>query len=483
MQVAVQRMRREKDFSSKQCGMRNNCKKASVPLFLYFSCERPDMDCFSVCQLDFMHSLFLGLYKEIGIVLANVVLANGAAANRFKQLIATLHLKKTRGLEATLFRPRDVRKTTQSDLLHLLASGNLYAREYKALVPLFPLIFHAVNMDVIGNEAIGSLVDVIWMGTFVQSRFWPKNAPPHWWNEKRVFWIKSYARFQNCFAGSDQLGKARSLIKIHELFCHVWDSLRRHGSGCGTDGLEGLFHCFKVMETNYREQGAQVFKKFFGCMYAGRWVLGSTPEQKAVCDVIDKKNKWKWSKGGEAVVAPDIRNATMEALHIQAIERVEFVKWVQLDCNNDSGMQRGVEKIYASQWHNRPKFDLLRIDNGEYLLLKGLCLFDSKVFGIGVVPENLNLTKLPYHYRWPTLLVRSDAPLTVMELDIKSVHPVMALDDLRNDDTFWREAKARPQDRIIFHNIFATHGEFRNPWELQDWSKGGNGDEWWNEEK
>jgi hypothetical protein len=230
---------------------------------------------------------------------------------------------------------------------------------------------------------------------------------------------------------------------------------------------------FQSYETNYREQGAQVFKKFFGCMYAGRWVLGSTPEQKAVCDVIDKKNKWKWSKGGEAVVAPDI----------QAIERVEFVKWVQLDCNNDSGMQRGVEKIYASQWHNRPKFDLLRIDNGEYLLLKGLCLFDSKVFGIGVVPENLNLTKLPYHYRWPTLLVRSDAPLTVMELDIKSVHPVMALDDLRNDDTFWREAKARPQDRIIFHNIFATHGEFRNPWELQDWSKGGNGDEWWNEEK
>ena len=314
------------------------------------------------------------------------------------------------------------------------------------------------------------------MGTFVQSRFWPTNASPEWWDSKRVFWIRSYARFQKCFDSG--LGRERSLIKIHELLCHVWDSLRRHGSGCGTEGLEGLFHCFKMMETNYREQGAQVFKKFFGCMYAGQWVLGSSPEQKAVCAVIDKTSKWKWKKAGRADVSEAVRNVVAKHLDDQ---RVEFVKWIQLDSQDDKGTQRGVGKIYASLWHGRPRFDLLRIGDGEYLQLQALFLFDAKVYGVGVVPVNVDLRQLPYHYRWPTLLLQCDAPLTVIELDITTVHPVMAIDDVRNDVTFWDHAGAKNGDRIVFHNIFVSHGEFRNPWELHDWSNGGNGDEWWRE--
>jgi hypothetical protein len=478
LEVGVDRMGKDRDYLPKHCGMRDACKKASVPLFAYFSNARPDLDCFGVCQLDFMHSLFLGLYKEIGQVLANVTLSDAGAALRFKQTIATLHAKKTRGLEVTLFRPRDVRKTTQTDLLHLLASGNLYAREYKAVAPLFPLLFHAANADAVSVEAISSLVDIIWMGTFVQSRFWPKNAPEDWWEEKRVFWIESYARFQRCFDGDEQLAKDRNLIKIHELLCHIWGSLRRHGSGVGTEGLEGIFHCFKAMETNFREQGAQVFKKFFGLMYAGQWVLGAAPYQKAVRDVIDKKNKWSWTKAGKAVVSAEVRAAAANSVRIRPDE-INFIKWVSLETNSDSGTQRGVSKIYASHWHGRPKFDLLRLGDGEYLLLEGLFQHDQKVFGVGVVPENLDLRALPYHYRWPTLLFRQNSQLRVMELDVTTVHPVMAFDDFRREQSFWDAAKAGPGDRIMFHNIFATHGEFRNPRELEDWSKGGNGDEWW----
>jgi hypothetical protein len=159
--------------------------------------------------------------------------------------------------------------------------------------------------------------------------------------------------------------------------------------------------------------------------------------------------------------------------------KIEFKKWIALECDNDSGTQRGASKIFASNWHNKPKFDTVRLNAGEYLLLKGLCVFNSRVYGVGVQPENCDLRILPYHYRWPTLLFRKESPLVVEELKLSSVHPVMCFDDMRNDHEFRDAVGAHPGDRIVFHNIFVTHGELRNPWELEDWCAGGNGNEVW----
>ncbi len=100
----------------------------------------------------------LGLYKEPGKVLANGVLSAGKdVSTRFKSFAAKLHAYGVQGLDATLFRPRDVRPTSETDLLHLLSKGALYAREYRSLAPLFPLLFDAV--DIFPKEAIANLVD------------------------------------------------------------------------------------------------------------------------------------------------------------------------------------------------------------------------------------------------------------------------------------------------------------------------------------
>jgi hypothetical protein len=486
MMVAVQKMRETKSIYDGN-GMREECLSNSIPFFAYFSPQIPSLDCFGVCLHDYMHNLFLGLYKKVGQVLANCVLSIGGAKKEFKRIALELHSQRIVGLNGTLFRPRDIRESSKTDLLHLLANGNLYAREYKELGPLFPYLFHALAIKFpaivcVQNEAMAALTDLVWMGTFIQRRFWPVNADEKWWNDKREFWIDAYARFQRAVK-SDEIGKSKNLIKIHAVICHVWDSLKRHGTWSGTDALEKLFHHFKSMTTNYRNQGSQIFRKFFSFLSASRWVLNNGPLQQAARKIIDEEGRKKQMAGREKMSA-EVLGSFQRFLEQTNGDFMQLrcVKWVLLPKFEGGLLERGPDKIFAcSSWHSRKVFDCLRLENGEYFQLSALAHYQNKTLGCGKLLTNINLSTLPYNYRFPVLFNNPNATLTVKELDLGEVEVVCLLPQIRNDPQFLHAVHELADLKNVFHHhIFITHGAYRNQRE-EDWSAGQNGTELWEE--
>jgi hypothetical protein len=470
MMVAVSKLREEKLKTNQ--GMRGECLTESVPLFYYFSELNPDLDCFGVCLNDLMHNLFLGLYKQIGKVLATQVISCSQASQKhFKSIVLEFYSQKIDGIEGTFFRPRDMRATSKTDLLHLLEKGSLYEREYKEIGPLFAYIFHPAFLKFKvfenANDVISSLTDLIWMCTFVQSRFWPvEGVDSEWWNQKRDFFIECFRRFQ-VSTQSSLVSKEKNLIKIHELICHVWSSLRKHGSWIGTDGLEGLFHIFKSMTTNYKKQGAQIFQKFFSYLYSSRWVLGSDSTQIAVRCLIDKEKKKQ--KPGVEVLPSGLQEKLFEFFGHKLFRPL---KWLELETSMSGIQERGVKKIFACQnWHNRKKYSCIRFEDGSYFLLNGICEEGNQFYGIGKELENVDLRKLPFHYRFPVLFDDPESSPKVKLLKVDELEPICLLPLLGEADKqlLLSIHENATKQNVFYHHIFITSGSYRNQQE-KDWT-------------
>ena len=151
---------------------------------------------------DFMHKVGLGLYKEIGRTLADCVLKSKDTSLAFKRFTLKMHSARIYGLEMTLFRPKDARPTSETDLLHLLSKGNLYARELEALGPLLPYMFSMVDPAglCVPQSAIFALCDLVSAVTFMRSRRFPLNQTDDYWLALRRFSIESYGRFCSHFS-------------------------------------------------------------------------------------------------------------------------------------------------------------------------------------------------------------------------------------------------------------------------------------------
>ena len=142
MEEAVGRMRRDRTYKQIDCGMRDVCVDKSIPFFEYFSRADWDTDAFGVCVVDYMHSLELGLYKEIAKALAGQVIASGAEATRkFKSIAAELHTFGVLGLDATIFRPRDVRPTSETDLFASFGQGHAVCARVQIARATIPVYF------------------------------------------------------------------------------------------------------------------------------------------------------------------------------------------------------------------------------------------------------------------------------------------------------------------------------------------------------
>ena len=158
------------------------------------------------------------------------------------------------------------------------------------------------------------------------------------------------------------------------------------------------------------------------------------------------------------------------------------VKWLELETSQSGMQERGVKRIYACKsWHNRKKFSCIRAEDGSYFFLNGICESDNRFYGIGKELENVDLRKLPFHYRFPVLFNNPDSLLKIKLLKVDEIEPICLLPFLGEDKQLFRFInRTATKENVFYHHIFITSGAYRNQQE-KDWVAGGNGNEVWDE--
>ena len=477
--------------NQKQTGMGVENLTRSNPLFLYckpFMSNGGTIDAFSLRAGDMMHDLFLGLVKEVSGALADVVLRDNSAIDQFQAACTELHLSHVRGFTATVMRAKDSKVNCQTTLLHSLQKrSSLFAREYQELLPVLPLLFHAAMVDGI-DGALPSFCDLVVFSTFLQSREWPLDAPTEWWEERRNFGITAYTRLQTALVSVDKqlLSKERRFLKIHNMLTHhVTESLRRHGSWCGTQGLEGLFGAFKKLSTNRKLMGGQLLRKMNRNFGAGVYFASSSDEAKLLENIISGTADRDPQTPGNVSFNKIDEHARRAAEifcreHNIDFSQGQFIKWLRYASERDAGgAERGVRKIYAcGEWHGRPKFDTLEIVRdgrpSEYCQLAAL--FRTSTGTTVAIGTPLQVcVGLPYHYRMPVLRFVKERPLIAFQIDDEQVFVCQMLPHLRPLDEGFRLAlhthdwpAYKSSDSIFHHNILCTYGEMRY-WDERRW--------------
>ena len=452
-------------------------------LWVYYDCigcgDDPEMDLFARLDNDMMHNAYLGVWKEFGKAIVEVVEAKGKKM-QFRSEIAILNRQKTRFLDdITLVHHKALAiKDTTCDLFGLLKKGALMAREYQSLCHLLPIVLHAIGLDA---KLITSLCDLISFTAFLESRRYPINQEPEWWDNCRTWAISAYKVFQS--ATLKHLAPEKDFIKIHSLFCHALTSRARRGAGSATQGTlnEGIFRIVQQTPTSRKNEGYQLMVRLAANTISHRWINGSSLGAQAVLGAFKVAKEWPCG---------DVENISTRSLALQEMVGVGTVKvkWIRRVGEEELGVDRGTFKFYAcAEWCRSSQYDFIRCANGVYVELQILEVSPSRkhpleFYGIGYQLTQHKAREDVLHYRLPTFTrkrgANKEAVLIRVRLDLEHDYPVPMQPrqaDLRPEDLNWIricEPNFRHEiDKIYHHLIFMTRGRGRNPIET-DWYAG-----------
>ncbi|MEZ0277426.1 MAG: hypothetical protein ACAH88_21115 [Roseimicrobium sp.] len=412
----VARMQQDHNLGQKETGVRDHMRDGN-PLFALFDENNEVLQLWNLLDSDKMHDMSLGLVKNVAMGLAKLVIDGGPrCVQQFKARCIQLKAGQPRGFDATLWRDVDVRATSKTSLLHLLANGNLFAREFSAL--LFPMLlaFEAVGLDKV-QEALDPVADLFHYVAALYSPFWPVNAEDSWWSNLEEYGITAYERVQSKLG--NEVGKAKRIIKIHDLLVHGLRARRLHGAGVGTEGMEGLFAVFRRFSSNCRNVGVQIMERLACDMDAQRNALCNNKWAQAIRDIAGEHDSAVRQAG--SVPRDDIGCAAQVDALLGADERGgEFVKWIHLETESVAGACRGVRKLFAvPHWHDGEQFDFVLQGNIVYHLRALYKKQDGSVIAFGI--------RLPYIFDRFHLPVHCVVPGTPVERIAESITTTIVL--------------------------------------------------------
>jgi len=456
---SIERMERRRDptYRQQQSGIRDEFVDRECGIYALFDAEDPTLQLFKMLDSDKMHDLTFGAVKSVLAVLAQLTLDGGP---RFIQQFLTraqqLHLQRPRLLDVTLWRADDSKMHCKTTLLHNLANGNFFAREYSALLFVILLIFEAVTLDAVQN-ALDAVSDYFHFLAALYSPFWPVNASEEWWQSLQAYGLRSFQQVQPLLGNA--LGKTKRCIKIHDLMTHALDTRRRHGAGIGTEGMEGLFAFFKRLTSNCRNVGPQVMERLVQEMHAQQMVLNESEEAQVVQSIVETSDGNQW-KAGSVEVPANVR---------QLVGNIpgEFVKWVALNTENVAGSVRGTRKVYAApSWNHQPQFDIVMHNDVVYRLTALFQPANSAqplAFGV-VLPFVFNRFHLPIHCVLPESQI-VQYPGDIHDTIVLQVWPwlqELTAERLLAVRNVVPQYDARTH-KLLAMNVFNVRGELRYP--------------------
>lgn len=502
----IKRMRVDRNFRQNQSGMNDSNIEKSNPIFDYCrdwlsDVKTDNLDALDLRGFDFMHQCMLGLFVEIGMALATIVVERGKESQLFfHQNVVSFSLQHVKEFEMTIFRAKDNSLDISTNLLGLLKNGSLYyGREYQELFPFYGVLFVGVVPE-FDDEFARNLMALISFASSLQSKYWPVNAEEKWWEDFRLFGVESYKSLYRslCLANNGKplpnLDVSAKKIKSHSLFCHDLLKIMKRGVGCGSQGLEAQFGIATKIATNGKDFGVQILQKMSDLRLSHLFLSSDSQDAKCVASLLDDSSSGKWSAGTEKTIKESLRLDVLKYLRENFGEekarkfKVRFVKWVELEKTIDQGgAERGGVKIYAtSEWHGRENFDIIEYGEcgGKYLFLFGLCevLNQEKTvvyrLGIGEKMQLIKGAPSSISLRMPLLRlvgkenIFESRKIKIIDIEEKKVEATQVVKILRPErlrnvtsEVFIGEEQKWPKfhasDTVFHHNIYVTYGRLQ----------------------
>lgn len=477
----ILRMREVDGFDQRHCGIRNEFRHRANPLLEYFRTFLglvSEFGLFDFCWIDLLHDRDLGLFRFCFKIMAQEVIDNGAVAQRqFLEACETVFNMHLRGVDVTLHRPHLADKS-KNNVLGLLASGALYAREYVTLAPLLLVIFDYVDVDVV-RQAIRPLCDLVSFGFALECQDWPLNQPQNWYDDLSRFAVQAFRDFCGIFRA--RIPANHKHIKQHRLLAHSMRVFQLHGQTMGVHGLEAIFLYLKSMTTNWKNAGIQQFRKFHVFLKLQSSInAGSSLPMQVVGDIMLRTSVAQHL----SLFGPELPDNCF-SLETQALKRAspflrpKFVKWARVQFPNPYAAEQGPKKIYAApNWHNRSRFDIVELKESSYFMV--VALFRGYVLHKDGVTEKDCAVAIGYdmvvhspnglgdfHLRMPVIRKPQNAALKVERLDRDEARPVVAIQYFCRADIGEPSLlnmlgpSYQPGDLVFHHNIFISRGEMR----------------------